>query len=71
MSDAHKTAPARMGSYLFETPDYRGKMVSLRVSAKSEGVARYRFRRLMLERHGIRAKPDMIYTISAEPPRAA
>lgn len=52
-----------MKSFYFETPDHRGQMVARRFFAKSEGVARYKFRRWVLTEHGIRAHPKMIYLV--------
>lgn len=52
-------------SYYFETPDHRGRMIGRRFFARSEKVARYKFRRWVAMEHGVRAHPLMIYLVDA------
>ena len=50
-------------SFYFETFNYSGQKIGRRFFAKSEAVARYKFRRWVAMEHGIRAHPHMIYKI--------
>jgi hypothetical protein len=61
--ELHMPEAPRETTFYFEAPDHRGRMIGRRFAGKSEGVARYKFRRWMLAEHGVRAHPSRIVLV--------